>query len=196
MSGSPDFAGPPDEFLDYYTDHKSDIMVAAAFGVIAVLFLVWFLGSVSTMLRNAEGGDGRVAMIATIGGAIGAVSWLAGMCAWIMPALRIDEQGEVSSELATMFGDLSNILIGVAAPVGFGVLLLASAVLGFRVRAVPLWLAWVSLAAGLVMEIPWISFVGIFLFPLWALVVSIILLMRGGAFTRTTVATPEGRVGV
>jgi hypothetical protein len=181
MRDSPEFAGPADDYLRYYTDSKSDIMLAGAAGVISVLFLVWFLGTLSSMLRRAEGGEGRVALIGVIGGAVGAASWLIGVSAFVLPAIRLDNQDTLSVELATVFGDLSNILMGMAATAGFGVLLLATALIGLRTRAIPAWLTWVSLIAGVVMEIPWISFVGIFIFPVWVLIVAVLELTKSGS---------------
>jgi hypothetical protein len=178
LKDSPEFAGPPEEYLQYFTDHKDDVMMGAAAGIISVLFLIWFLGTVGALLRRAEGGVGRVAQIGVIGGAIGAAAWLLGLATYLMPALRLDEQGTLSVELAAAFGDLSNVFMGSAAPVGFGVLLLATALIGLRTKAIPLWLTWLSLVFGLVMEVPWISFMGIFAFPAWVLIVAVLELMK------------------
>jgi hypothetical protein len=190
LRDSPDFSGPPEEYLQFFTDHKDDVMLGSAAGLISVLFLIWFLGTVGAMLNRAEGGFGRVAQIGVVGGAIGAGAWLIGIAAYLMPALRLDDQGKLSVELAAVFGDLSSILMGAAAPVGFGVLLLATALIGLRTKAIPVWLTWISLVFGLVMEVPWISFIGIFAFPVWVLIVAVLELTKASESTPEATPTP------
>jgi hypothetical protein len=177
---SPDFVDAPRENLEYYVDHKGSVMAGALISVIALVFLLWFLGSVRRALRDAEGDDGRVTAISFAGGIVGVSLLLAAMTAFVLPALRLDEQDRLSAETATVFTDLGNGLFGIGAPIGFGVMLLAVAVVGFRHGAVPKWWAVISALLGLVMIIPFISWAGIiFGFPIWVLVM-VILLMRGG----------------
>jgi hypothetical protein len=193
---SPDFVDAPRENLEYYIDEKSSIMAGALLSMIALVFLLWFLGSIRRQLLLAEGGDGRVTAISFAGGVVGVGLLLGAMAAFVLPALRLDEQDRLSAENATVFTDLGNGLFGIAAPIGFGVMLLALALVGFRHGAVPKWWAVISVLLGLVMIIPFVSWAGMgFGFPIWVLVM-VILLMRGGAREGAgTVREPVARDG-
>lgn len=181
MGESPDFMDAPAVNLKYYVTHDSDAMLAAVALLLASVFLLWFLGSIRRVLGAAEGGDGRVTAIGFSGGAVGIALFVAGVVAFVLPAMRFDEQNKLDSITATVFTDLSNGLVGMAAPLALGVLLLAVAVVGLRHGAVPKVWAWISGILGVVMIVPWVSWAGMFfLFPIWVLVM-VVMLMRGGA---------------
>jgi hypothetical protein len=177
LSDSPDFVSEPAEYVKYYADHKSSIILGSVVFLWAFLLLLWFLGSLRQRLADAEGGQARVASIGFAGGAIGVALGLAAIAAMVLPALRLDNDQKLTVETATTMQDLSSALFGFAAPIGFAALLFAVTVLGLRVGAVPKWWAWISALLGVVMVIPFISWAGaFFLFPLWVLVMSILLL--------------------
>ena len=172
---------PPAKNLKYYVDDKSSIMAGVLASVIALAFLLWFLGSIRRTMLNAEQGDGRVTAISFAGGVVGVGLLLAAMGAFILPALRLDEDNKLTAATATTFMDLGNILFGFAAPIGFGVMLLGVGLVGVRHGAVPKWWAIISVILGIVMLIPFISWAGMgFGFPIWVLVMSI-LMMRANA---------------
>ena len=99
----------------------------------------------------------------------------------MLPALRLDNDQKLTVETATTFQDLGSALSGLAAPLAFGVLLIATAVVGIRHGAFPKVWSWITVVIGVVMLVPMISWAGmIFLFPLWVLVMAI-LLMRAKA---------------
>lgn len=177
VADSPDFLDSPAKNLKYYVDDKSSIIWGVLVSVIALAFLLWFLGSIRRTMLNAEQGDGRVTAISFAGGVVGIGLLLAAMGAFILPALRLDEDNKLSAATATTFMDLGNILFGFAAPIGFGVLLIGVGVVGVRHGAVPKWWAIISALLGIVMLIPFISWAGMgFGFPIWVLVMSILLL--------------------
>lgn len=192
---SPEFLAEPQENLEYYVDEKSSIMAGVIVSVIALAFLLWFLGSVRRALAAAELGDGRVTAVSFAGGVVGVALLLAAMGSFIVPALRLDERDELSAQSATVFTDLGNILFGFAAPVGFGVMLIGVAVVGLRHTAVPKWWAVISAVLGVVMLVPMISWAGMgFGFPIWVLVMAIVLMRQTetptAEMTETTDRTP------
>jgi hypothetical protein len=190
LADSPDFPASERKTLAYYVEHKSDVIAGGVVVMIGVVFLLWFLGSVRRACVAGEGGDGRISSIGFAGGAIGVGSFLAGAVALILPAVRLDEVGKLSPEFATAMYDLSGGLVGVAAAMGFAVLLLSVAVLGIRGDVVPTWWAWISAVIGVVMLIPWISWAGMFIaLPLWVLVM-VVILMRAGAREGAAMAAP------
>jgi hypothetical protein len=178
VADSPDFAAKPSENLEYYVDHKGSIMAGVIVSALALVLLLWFIGCIRAALVRAEGGDARVAATAFAGGIIGVGLEMAAMAMFIMPALRLDERDKLSLESATTFTDLGNITYGFAAPLGFGVLFFAIALLGFRVGAVPKWWAVITGILGVVMIVPFVSWSVGFVLPIWVLIM-VILLMRG-----------------
>jgi hypothetical protein len=63
-----------------------------------------------------------------------------------------------------------------------GVLILATGMVVLRTRALPVWLGWVSLGVGLWLLIPPIGWAALIsAFPLWVIVVSLLLYRRGEA---------------
>jgi hypothetical protein len=195
--GEPDFVGPPEEWVQYYTRHDGDIMAGGMVFLLAVFALLWFLGSVRRLLRDAEGGDGRVSSIGFAGGVVGAAMLLGSAATTMVAALRVDDQGTISADLAATMGDLSSILFGLAAPLALGVLVAASAVVGFRHAALPAWLAWTSSALAVLMVIPFIAWAAIAVFPLWAVTMSVLIYRRETAPAEaTSTSLPRGAVPV
>jgi hypothetical protein len=177
MGSSPDFVSDPKDYVPYYVDHKSDVLVGGIALLLAAFLLLWFLGSIRRASLAAEGGDGRVTHIGFVGGAVGVALLLAGIAAVMLPALRLDNDQKLTIETATTFQDLGSALVGLAAPIGYAALLLAVTVVGLRHGFVPKVWAWISALIGVVMLIPFISWAGaIFGFPIWVLVMSILLL--------------------
>jgi len=176
VTDSPDFAARPAENLEYYVDNKGSIIGGAIASALALVLLVWFLGCIRAAMVRAEGGDARVAATGFAGGIIGVGLEMAAMAMFIMPALRLDERDKLSLESATTFTDLGNITYGFAAPLGFGVLFFAIAVLGFRHGAVPKWWAVITAVLGIVMIVPFVSWSVGFVLPIWVIVMTILLL--------------------
>jgi hypothetical protein len=177
VSDSPDFAASPAENLEYYVDHKSDVILGVIVSVLALVLLLWFVGCLRAALVGAEGGVARVAATGFAGGIIGVGLLMASMGMFVMPALRLDERDKLTVESATTFMDLGNITYGLAAPLGFGVLFFAIALLGFRAAAVPKWWAVITGLLGIVMIVPFVSWSIGFVLPIWVIVM-VILLMR------------------
>ena len=176
VTDSPDFAARPAENLEYYVDHKDSVLAGGFVLVIALVLLLWFVGCVRAALVRAEGGDARVAATGFGGGVIGVGLLMASAGMFLMPALRLDEQDRLTAETATVFTDLGNITFGLAAPLGFGVLFFAIALLGFRAGAVPKWWAVITGVLGVVMIVPFVSWSVGFVLPIWVLIMSILLM--------------------
>lgn len=73
----PDIANAGD-YRQYLADHTESIKVMALLNSIAIVLFLWFLGSLWSHLRAAEGGPARVSAIASAGGIAGAVFVLMG----------------------------------------------------------------------------------------------------------------------
>lgn len=186
---APDFVDEPSKIVAFYEDDTSAIMTTDVINLISAFFLLWFLGSLRSALRRAEGGDGRVSAIAFAGGTAGVALLLASASADLVAALRADDQDRIDPAVATALWDLSSILFGAASLMAFAVLLVATAVVTLRTRALPVWLGWGSLVIGIGLAIPPISFFVFFAFLLWVLVTSIVLYLAGA---KTRPSAPAG----
>ncbi len=180
LSDSPDFAGPSEEIAQYYVDNNDEILMSTVLAAIATPFFIFFAGCLRTAIARVEGGTTRLATTA-FGSAMAAVALgIGGVMVNAMAALRVDEQGEISSEVATAYFDIGQILSFAAVPAAIAAGLAATAVASLRYRAVlPAWLAYLTLVLALVDVIPPISWIGTMVGILWVLVVSVLLYTQG-----------------
>jgi hypothetical protein len=163
------------ELQSFFTDAAFRIQIAGYIGSVSGVLLIWFAGSVRSSLRPAEGGTGRLSAVAFGGGAVGG-----GLVAIAFSVLQVGgaRGGNVAGigvETATIIYDVYGAVVGVALPVALAALIGAAAVVAFRTRTWPSWLAWISaiLAVGSIspvayifigIDLLWILYVGIWLF--------------------------------
>jgi hypothetical protein len=148
---------------------------SALLGALAMVPFLWFLGVLRSTLRLAEGGTGRLAATAYAGGIV-----LVGF-ALVDGALQFataDSVGDVPAGVTQSISVLySDFFVGF--PVGFGTLLLATAVVLLRTRVLPMWLGWFALVLGIAAFLGPIGFVAFLVFPVWVAIVSMVLYQRG-----------------
>ena len=174
VGDSPDFLAQPPELAQFFTDKTDQLLLSAVLGLIATFFLLWFVGTLASRLARFEGAR-RLAGIALAGGTAAAALSLAGHSAQLVAALRADERGTIDPQVATVLFDLTNIFIEAAAPIGFAVLLAASAVAGLRAGALPKWLCWLGAIIALALAITPIAFLALLAFAIWVLLASVTL---------------------
>jgi hypothetical protein len=173
------------ELQSFFTDAAFRIQIAGYIGSVSGVLLIWFAGSVRSSLRPAEGGTGRLSAVAFGGGAVGG-----GLVAIAFSVLQVGgaRGGNVAGigvETATIIYDVYGAVVGVALPVALAALIGAAAVVAFRTRTWPSWLAWISaiLAVGSISPVAYI-FIGIDL--LWTLYVGIWLFITERKATAPT----------
>jgi hypothetical protein len=88
---APDLNAPATEIQTYYADHQSGIQAALVLLTGALFFFIWFLGSLRSALRVAEGGTGRVSSIAFAGGVVSAAAFFVFITLFAGAALHPDE---------------------------------------------------------------------------------------------------------
>lgn len=186
---APDFVDKPEKIAAFYQDESTAVLTTDMLNLISGFFLLWFLGCLRSVLRRAEGGEGRVSAIAFAGGTAAVALLFAAASVDSVAALRVEEADRIDPAVATALWDISSILFGAAATMALGVLLVATAVVILRTRALPVWLGWVSLVIGIGLAIPPISFFVFFAFLVWVLITSVVLYLEGGK------AHPAGPVG-
>jgi hypothetical protein len=135
--------------------------------------LLWFLGSLRSALRAAEGGTGRLSAIAYAGGIVLAATAVADASIQFAVAESVgDVPPAVTQTLSVLYSDF---FLGF--PVGVGTLLLASGLAILRTGVLPVWLGWVALVLGIVSITP-IGFFAFFAVLAWIVVVSVMLYRR------------------
>ena len=128
----PDLDAAAPDWSAFVADNQSQIQIGATIAALGIFFLIWFLGSLRSALRVAEGGTGRLTAIAYGGGLVGAAALTVTLMAVEAAAFRTDASPDVTRGLF----DLSVVS---AAPAFAGVtaLFAATAVVGYRHRPFP-----------------------------------------------------------
>lgn len=132
----PDLDAAAPDWSAYVADNQSQIQFGATLAAIGIFFLVWFLGSLRTALRVAEGGTGRLTSIAYAGGIVGAAALVVTLTAVEAAAFRADANADVVRGLF----DLS-VVSGAPAMGGAAALFTATAIVGYRYRPFPAFVA-------------------------------------------------------
>jgi hypothetical protein len=177
---------------EYFVERRSQVLVSSYLFGLAVVFFVWFLGSLRSQLRQAEGTTGRLSAVAFAGGILTASTL------FFQGTLNIALAGGIAERVDP---DITRALYQVSAraadlvPFWVAVLTGASAVVMLRTGIVPAWLGWFGgLVAVASLVVPVAIFVeggpfasgGIYGFLvlggflLWTLVTSIVLVQRPG----------------
>ncbi len=141
----PDLNAPSQEWASYFLSHHSAIRAGVVILAVAFFFYIWFLGTVTSVLRIASGGP-RLPSIALIGGTLAGAMLLVGLSAEAVAAYR--PQGvdpATTRELADVF-----LMVGVAGIPAFTVFFAATAIVLLRSGAFPGWLGWLTVVAALV----------------------------------------------
>jgi hypothetical protein len=196
---APAFDSSSARIQQFYVQHRHDLQVGLFIASFAFLFYVWFLGSLVSHLRAAEGREGRLTAIVFGSGLIIITGFIVALAVFAVAAFRPEQ---TSAELIRALNDFG-FLLAVPAALVATAFFAAIAKLSFKTDALPGWLSGLAvlaaicsgLAAGGVFSdsgafnagngalgfyIPFISFL------LWILLASIVLTARAG------VETPAG----
>jgi hypothetical protein len=174
------------ETVSYWSAHDTRLIVSAVLGTLAVIFLTWFAGTLRSALLRAEGGEGRLSMLAFAGILTIAIS------GGIASALQFTAADTVNDVPATVTQTISVLNEDFFFPFVAGgvVLMFASALATFRFGALPRWLGWASIVIGILSIAGPAGFIGFLLTIVWILVVSVVLYMQGAQASATPAAAP------
>jgi hypothetical protein len=137
----PDLNAPVDEWSQYYHDHDGAIRAGLVIVTIGLGFFIWFVGSLSSVLRIAAGNP-RLPTVAFAGGIllIGALFIIE-----IASGVATLRPGELSPELTKTLNDVA-VMTGLPGVAAAAVFFGAIALVIFETRSgLPLWLGWLSL---------------------------------------------------
>lgn len=141
----PEVSDTPDAWARYFVDDRSAIQFGNALIAIGVFFYVWFLGSLRSHLRAAEGGTGRLSSVA-FGAGIASTGFIfIALTAAFTAALRPDE---ISPELVRTLNDVG-VVAGGATAGAYAALLIATGFVALRFGALSPRIGWLSCVCGL-----------------------------------------------
>jgi hypothetical protein len=165
----------PARALAYFEGEEHAILAGTFFFMLGAVFFLWFVGALRARLYLAEGGTRRLTGTGYAGGLVAAASLLFMGSTQAAGALN---KANLSPEAAQVYRGLGDAFFYAAEP-AVGVLILATGMIVLRTRALPVWLGWVSLGIGLWLLIPPIGWAALIsAFPLWVIVVSLLLYRR------------------
>jgi hypothetical protein len=180
---SVDSSDSTQKVVDFWTDNDSQQVASAFIGALSLVPFLWFLGSLRSALRTAEGGTGRLSAIAYAGGIVLAAAAAVDASIQFAVAESVgDVPPGVTQTLSVLYNDF---FLGF--PVGLGTLLLAASLVILRTKALPVWLGWVAFVLGIVSLTP-IGFFAFLVVLAWIAVVSVVLFQQQPGPTPTTAA--------
>jgi hypothetical protein len=180
FSGAPSGDASPGEVVRWYSDagHRDQIHIGWVLVGAGIFFFLWFLVALRQALIRLVG-EGFLPTLATVGGAVYAALALAAVA--ISNAVRTMNDDtyrhQVFPELVHAASDAAYVLHSTGG-VGVGAMMIAASLAVVRTRALPVWLGWVGVAAGIV-ALASIAFFPWFVIALWLLAASVILFVAG-----------------
>jgi hypothetical protein len=172
---APGPAARPAAIAAFYRDHGGALLVADTLYLLAGVLLLGFAAVLSSLLRRAEGADGRLATAAFGGAVAGTALTIAGAAVDATAALRAGAGDGIDPTVATVLWDLGAALHGLAAPMAYAVPVLATAVLSARTALLPAWHAALGCALAIGLLSTPISHLAIVAFGFWVLLTSLLL---------------------
>jgi hypothetical protein len=150
---SPDSGAPAGELLRFYADKSSSIEVGVSLSFAALAAFLYFAVGLRELLARFDA-DGVLATTAFAGALVAALCGL-GSQAINLAGGMLASNGNLGASTARTAFELARVFGFYAAPVGFGLLLIAIAAISLRARAImPGWLARVTIAVGLALFTP------------------------------------------
>jgi hypothetical protein len=178
------------EMLAYFDDDSTSIFIGAFLFALGTAFFVWFLGSLRAAFLAAEGQPGRLTAVAFAGGVGKAVFDMGVVGAMAAGALAADESDDLSPQAAQSLFFVDDAFFIGAEFMALVFMTAAAAVILTR-RPLPVWLGWLALVIALgllIVPIGW-AFL-LFGVPLWVLLASVFLFLRGPDVAAGAAAVP------
>lgn len=150
MPKPPDFDAPSAEVASYFADEQNGVQVAIAFYGAAAGFFLWFVGTLASVLRQAEGGPRLTSILFGAGVAATAI-FVVDLTTFAVAALRADE-GILGPEITQALFDAGNLGFATGAIV-FGAFFAAAALIILRRGGLPDWLGWLAALTGILVAL-------------------------------------------
>lgn len=190
FNNSPDSDAAPAKVIAFYSDsgHRDRINVGWLVAGLGLFSFLWFVSALRQTIRRLEGDDGFLSTLTTIGGTVYATMSLAALAvnAGIRTMSDDTYQHQVFPELIHAADDAGWVLHA-SGGAGAATMIIAASLAGLRARAVPGWLGWLGVLAG-ILSLALIVFFPWFVLAIWILVVSIGIFVRAGRRPSAAVA--------
>jgi len=181
----PPFDATTETIVAFFMARNSQLFALGEYlSTLSLIAFLWFLGSLWSALRRAEGEPAWLSLVAAASGLMIVAAVSAGS-GWSLAVFRRDE--ELNPQIARLLFDQGNFAFA-NAWVMLASLSLATGVVSIRTGALPDWLGWtgVLIAGGLLAaRAVWASsalvFVPFGLCYLWLIAISIVLIRRASA---------------
>jgi hypothetical protein len=193
----PDPDAPQQQLATYLADsdnHMRNIMGAYIWVVGALAFL-WFVTRLRTVLRGAEGGTATLSNLVFGAGVAFAAVWMVSAAAFAAVAYAVELRGATVSDpdFVKVLPQMAWMILLLGAGFAGLLLVLTTSILSLRTGVLPRWLAWLGIVVAIALPVD-VIYISIGPFLLWALVASIVLLLRRDTATATAAASPRERV--
>ena len=180
------------QITSFFVDKRSELLAGDFLIALGCVAFLWWLGSLRSYLRSAEGGEGRLSAAAFGGGIAGVALLTAGVCVLSAAVFKVAGLGDLVVNRALF--DTSGFLI-TAAGVGFAITLAAASCSAARSGALPPWLYWLGSVAAAIQLLTLIglfaesgffagggpvAFIGFFIAAIWIVATSVAIMRRGG----------------
>ncbi len=184
----PDLDRPDGELTAWFVDrgHQASLILALNAASMSSVAFLWFIAVIRRRLGDRE--DQFFSTVFFGSGIVHIVVMLVATAAIAAPAVAVSLLGaaEVDAQSISLATGFGSALLLVVAPRIQAVFVFTTSTVVLRSGVLPAWLAWLSYAVGAVMfVVPFITAPFGVAFPLWALIVSIVILVH----------VPGGRVG-
>ncbi|GMU77489.1 MAG: hypothetical protein AMXMBFR46_02890 [Acidimicrobiia bacterium] len=170
---SPDSDAPRREVVEYWADHDDQNTIGSAIEAAAAVALLFFS---ATLYRSTKswGDDGTLPAAAFAGGIVAAAGVGVDAAIRFTAADVADKIDPATLQtLSIMWADFFFPMV-----VGLATLILATSILGWRSRALPVWLAVVGILLTIAFFTP-VGFAAFLLSAVWIIVLSVLLWRRG-----------------
>lgn len=159
-----------EEVVSFYVDNESQVTISAILSGLSAVFLLFFVGSLGSVLRSAEGAAAGLSAVVRAGGTVAAVGVLifAGLMFTLADAADTLEP-EATQTLNALNADFFFPLAG-----GLTTLLFATGLVAVRTRALSGWLGWTALVIAVATFTP-LGFFAFLASIAWVLVASLVL---------------------
>lgn len=172
VSGSsPGTSDSGQKVLQFYADNESSQVIAAILLAYGAILLIFFAGTLSTLVRRTDPGSGALSRLVVAGGALEAL----GLAIFGSISLTLaDTHDKIGPEAAQALNVLNQDFF-LPLVLGVSVLMFSSAVAILRNAALPRWLGWAALVIGIAAVTP-AGFIAFLATGLWILAASIVML--------------------
>ncbi len=196
IPSGPAFDSSAARIQQFYVQHRSDLHAGLFIASFGFFFFVWFLGSLVSHLRSAEGPKGRLSAIVFGSGLVFIGDFIITLGVFAAAAFRPEQTSAELIRTLNDFGFLLAVPIALVASAFFA----AIAKLSLKTGALPGWLSWLAVLAaigsGLAVGGVFSDsgafnsgngalgfYVPVLSFLLWILLASIVLTARAGVKT-------------